>query len=182
MYPQCYHKGCYSNGTLPSLFFCIPSKLLKTWPTLIARINQLVEWKVKTLTYKRKVHTHKWLKNLDLRKLWKAPGSTVVMLLFPSNLVKRYSLRVTKQTHSLHLKSKATIKAMLKLEKFQEKEQIKEVCETSLSTYIFLIYRSPLNVRLRISVMLFLFSDLQETRIYGQQKFTNKKCKKPLWV
>ena len=182
MCPQCYHKGCYSNGPLPSLFFCIPWKLLKTWPTLIAHINQLVEWKVKTLTYKRKVNTHKWLKNLDLLKLWKVPGSTVVMLLFPRNLVKRYSLRVTKQTHSLHLKSKATIKAMLKLEKFQENEQIKEVCKTSLSTYISLTYRSPLNVKLRISVMLFLFSDLQGTRIYGQQKFTSKKCKKQLWV
>ena len=101
------------------------------------------------------------------------------MLLFSKNLVKRYnlSLRVTKQTHSLHLKSKATIKAMLKPEKFQENEQIKEVYKTSLSTYIFLTYRSPLNVTLRISVMLFLFSDLQGTRIYGQQKFTNKNVK-----
>lgn len=69
---------------------------------------------------------------------------------------------------------------MLKPEKFQENEQIKEVYKTSLSTYISLTYRSPLNVRLRISVMLFLFSNLQGTRKYGQQKFTNKKCKKPL--
>lgn len=83
-----------------------------------------------------------------------------------------------KQTHSLHLKSKITIKGMVKPEKFQENEQIKEVHKTSLSTYISLTYRSPLNVRLRISVMLFLFSDLQGTRIYGQQKFSNKNVKK----
>lgn len=73
-----------------------------------------------------------------------------------------------KQTNSLHLKSKITIKAMVKPEKFQENEQIKEVFKTSLSTYISLTYRSPLSVRLRISVMLFLFSDLQGTRINGQ--------------
>lgn len=52
------------------------------------------------------------------------------------------------------------IKAMVKPEKMQEHEQIKEVYNTSLSTYISLTYRSPLNVWLRISVMLFLFSDL----------------------
>lgn len=69
---------------------------------------------------------------------------------------------------------------MVKPEKFQENEQIKEVHKTSLSTYISLTCCSPLNVRLRISVMLFLFSDLQGTRIYGQQKFSNKKCKKTL--